>query len=499
VSEREPKLIPNIDYLGRSYDVTDMDPLNLGASSKTQNVIDISVEDGHTVNTRDGSYLVPAGVRHEAPYGMSWESASTVMSSSSDFRQELKLAVEADAGVEGGFEFSASASSREMEQVTQSRKQSFVYSRAYQEDHILELDLDNDKAPLEVTPEFRAAVLALPFRDDEPDWKAKYDGFVQRFGTHFTKRLTLGGLAFQRTSGKASTFLKSTESELTLKSKASVQVDAFKGGASAEAARATASKTDQEYSLDRTSLEFRGGHGSPTGINDEWIKSLVDRPAIVKAKLERLSYLLTSRFFPGEDYIEDLQETLDAAITNSILTKGRRSSDTAPLRYGEAVVMIHSWGEGKTEQVGLVFDYARGSRNLGFPVSGGNLPLYPDTMKAALRILSGDGSNKNAVVLAGDQVRFELIDVGFFDRNMVLTKNQSDVGRFTILHHDDDLRAPGRSGEYFQTSDSIALFPVGETDRPIEIDLGSRDLRIGWGRVGGNAFLLRRCAEREQD
>jgi hypothetical protein len=136
--------------------------------------------------------------------------------------------------------------------------------------------LDNDKATLEVTPEFRAAVLALPFRDDEPDWKAKYEGFVQWFGTHFTKRIALGGLAFQRTSGIASTYLKSAESEQTLKSKASVQVEAFKGGASAEVARATASKTDQESSLERTSLEFRGGHGSPTGINDEWITSLVD-------------------------------------------------------------------------------------------------------------------------------------------------------------------------------------------------------------------------------
>jgi hypothetical protein len=460
-------------------------------------VIDISVEDGHTVNTRDGYYIVPAGVRHQAPFSMSYESASTVMSSSDDFQKELKLAVEADAGVEGGFEFSASASSREMERVTQSRKRTFVYSRAYQEDHILELDLDNDKAPLEVTPEFRSAVLSLPFRDDVPDWKEKYEGLVQRFGTHFTKRLTLGGLAFQRTSGIASTYLKSTESEQTLKAKASVQVEAFKGGASAEAAQATARQTDQQYSLDRTSLEFRGGHGSPTGINEEWVKSLVDRPAIVKAKLERLSYLLTPRFFPGEDHIEELQDTLDAAITNSILTKGKRSSDTAPLRYGEAVVMILPWGDGKTEQVGLVFDRAQPT-GFSFPRSGGN-PLYPDTMQAALRILSGDGSNKNAVILAGDQVRFEVIDTCFFGPSLGMTKNRSDAGRFTIQHHDDDLRAPGRLGEYFQTSDSIALLPVGQTGQRVEINQGSRDLRIGPGLVGGDTFLLRRCAEREED
>ena len=88
MSEREPKTIPNIDYLGRSYDVVTMDPLNLGATSKNQNVIDIDVEEGHTVHTRDGSYIVPKGVRHEAPFSMSYESASTVMSSSYEFQKE---------------------------------------------------------------------------------------------------------------------------------------------------------------------------------------------------------------------------------------------------------------------------------------------------------------------------------------------------------------------------------------------------------------------------
>jgi ornithine decarboxylase len=101
VSEREPKTIPNIDYLGRSYDVVTMDPLNLGATSKNQNVIDIDVEEGHTVHTRDGAYIVPAGVRHEAPFSMSYETASTVMSSSYEFQREKKIAVSAEARVSG--------------------------------------------------------------------------------------------------------------------------------------------------------------------------------------------------------------------------------------------------------------------------------------------------------------------------------------------------------------------------------------------------------------
>jgi hypothetical protein len=501
MSEREAKTIPNIDYLGRSYDVVTMDPLNLGATAKNQNVIDIDVEDGHTAPTRDGYYIVPKGVRHEAPFSMSYESASTVMSSSYEFQQELKVAVSAEAGVEGGFEFSASASSRDMERQTGSRKRTFVYSRAYQEDHILDLSFEDPKAPLAVTREFRDAVLALPYPDEMPGWEKQYERFLDDWGTHFTKGVTLGGLAFQRTSGLATTYLRSTESERTLESKASVQLEAVKGGASAQASAATASKTDQESSLERTSLEFRGGHGSPTGINDQWIQSLVDRPTIVKAKLERLSYLLTKRFFPDQDFIDELQKRVDIAIETWILTKGRPSRETAPLRYGEAVVMIFPWTDGKTEQIGGLFDPAKGSKMLELPVRNGR-PFYPETMKAPLRILSGDGSNKNAVFLAGDQVRIEVIDLGFFDRKMALTTNPSDAGRFTILHRDDNLRAPGRVGEYFQSSDRAVLLPAGTTDKCVcpnnqrQLDI----MNITDSHVAAFlGFLLRRCAEREED
>jgi hypothetical protein len=43
------------------------------------------------------------------------------MSSSYEFQREVKVQVDVDAGVEGGFEFSASASNREVEKLTESR------------------------------------------------------------------------------------------------------------------------------------------------------------------------------------------------------------------------------------------------------------------------------------------------------------------------------------------------------------------------------------------
>ena len=115
-----------------------------------------------------------------------------------------------EAGVEGAFEFSGSASVKDIERQSETRQHSFVYSRAYQEDHQLVLDLLHEKAPLSVTSQFRDAVDALDAsRKDESVWIDEYSGFLGRFGTHFTKKIVLGGLAYQRTSGSSKTWLKS--------------------------------------------------------------------------------------------------------------------------------------------------------------------------------------------------------------------------------------------------------------------------------------------------
>jgi hypothetical protein len=495
MSMPDAKAIFNADYLGRTYDVVKMDPLNLGGSSTKQNafVLDLTEEDKDL--SGDTYWIIPKGTLHTMPLSQNWETASTTMSSSSEFQQQLKVAVEVDAGVEGGFEFSGSASSSKMEDVTQSRKRTYVYSRYYIENHTLDFDLSDRNAPLELKPEFRAAVLALPYQDEVSDWEAQYAEFIATWGTHFTKGIVLGGLAAQRTSGLATTYLKSTDSEETLKSKASVQYEAIKGGASAEAAQSLATKTDNDYSLERVTLDFRGGQGSPSSITDQWVTSVTDYPAIVKANLERLSYLLTPRFFPDQDYIDELQSTLDLAITDWIQTKGRACSDTAPVRYGEPVVMVMPWQDGKTQQI-AVLEGNVPHYPIQFPI--GNADRKPDysSPTAALRILSNDGSNKGGVILAGDQIRIEVIDKGFVNRDGDVTTNSADAGRFTLLHYDDNPSAPGRIGEYFQGSDVIRILPAGATDDALGIS-SQREFRRS-GNVSITGFRLVRCAEQDE-
>lgn len=494
--------IPNIDYLGRCYDVVDTDPLNLGGSSKYENVVDIAVSEGRTVHTRDGSYVIPAGVLHKAIFSMSWESQSGVISSSYDFQEEFKQAIGAEAGVQGGFEFSASASQKEIVRRTESRKQSFVFSRAYQQNHGLQLELANDRAPLAVTEEFAKAVQQLPI-DELPKVIGRYEDVVRRFGTHFTTEIILGGLAFQRTSGSSERFLRSKETENELKAQASVQIELIQAGANAEEARKKAETRDREYQLERTSLEFRGGDGSPSGIDSSWIASLHDRPAVVKANMQRLGNLLTSRFFPRDPDIEDRGCLLDLAISSWIVKHGQPSCATAPLRYGEAVVLTRPlYGGGF--QVAVVLD-----KRIQVPMRGGK-PLTDLGDVLALRLESANARpGKAAAVLAGDMVKLKLLQGNAYIggrgagqyTDLVVVNDVSQAATFAIMFAGDNLDGPGRLGEYLLESDPL-VFMTGRIGTPERVwgkpasgdDFKLIDASGGkWAETTGSSLMLKRC------
>jgi hypothetical protein len=488
--------IPNIDYLGRCYDVVDTDPLNLGSSAKYENAIDISVEEGRTTQTPDGSYRIPAGVHHKAIFSMSWESQSSVISSSYDFQEEFKVAVNAEAGVQGGFEFSGSASQKDIVRRTESRKQSFVFSRAYQENHGLQLDLSNEDAPLGVTHEFAAAVRRLPL-DEFMKVVPSYDEFLGRFGTHVTTEIILGGLAFQRTSGSSSKYLKSRESEDEFKAKAAVQLDALKAEAGAEQARRTAQTVDSEYGLERTSLEFRGGDGSPSGIDASWIASLHQRPTIVKAQMERLSVLLAPRFFPDDPDIWDRANLVDLAISDWIVRKGRPSCDSAPLRYGEALALMVPWTGGKVIQPGILGNWlSKDALTIGFPLGPDRMPRLDAGDVAAVRLESLDGRRAGAAVLAGDAVRMKLLGGdSYLAPDLKVVRNVGSAGAFTVMLAGDDPAAPSRLGEFLLEPDRVVLMKgrPGAPEAFVRIDEGGRYLNLTRSLPYSTGFTLKRC------
>jgi hypothetical protein len=336
--------INGLEFVGKCYDVLTVDPLNLGGSAKGANAIDLA-RDGVGTYTQ-GGYTMPRGASLHSPFSTEVTTSRSLIRNSFDFQNEVSSSFEASAGLGGLFEYSASTSFKEISTVSESRKRVFSYVTVYVQNHIVGLELD-DPSVLRLGAEFARAVAALPARRETSADRQAYASFVQRFGTHFAKRVALGGMAYSRVSSSASSIATSKEKEESFKASASVEIEAFKSGASATDAHKRVEKSDQENEIDRTQLVFRGGIGNTHEIADDWFSGLEDRPAPIpfRSELERQSTLLTSAFFPNDAAIDAKRQALDAAIDDYIIENGGMLDGV--IRYGEKLAMWYGASDHK--------------------------------------------------------------------------------------------------------------------------------------------------------
>jgi hypothetical protein len=336
--------ISGLEFVGKCYDVLAADPLNLGGSAKGTNAIDIA-RDGIPTYTQ-GGYTMPKGASLQSPFNTEVTISRSLLRNSFDFQNEFTSTLEANAGVSGFFEFSTSSSFKEISGVSESRRLVFTYVTVYVQNHVVTLELD-DPAVLRLGTDFARAVAALPPRREAAAQTKAYSAFVQTFGTHFVRRVSLGGMAYSRVSSTASTIATSKEKEDSFKASASLELEAFKAGTSASEARRSVQKADQENEVDRTHLVFRGGIGNAHEIADDWFAGLGERPAPIPigTELERLSTLLTPAFFPADAAIEAKRQALDAAIDEYIVAGGGVLEGV--IRYGDRLALWYGASDHK--------------------------------------------------------------------------------------------------------------------------------------------------------
>jgi hypothetical protein len=474
--------IPNIEYLGACYDAVRMDPLSLASTALAQSVFDLS--ETSSVTTSIGAFDVPKGVTHHTVLRENYDSVSGVISSVNEFQDTFKRTVEVDAGVKGAFEFTGSQSYKNIKKETQSRKHSFVYTRAVVEIHSPSVDIADPGSGLKLGRAFRDVVANLPAGVSEtstPPWK----GFIQRFGTHFAWNITLGGMATQRTTGLTSKFLRSEETEEQLKAKAKLVIDKVTAGASVDQAQTSVRSSDDEDKLERTRLEFQGGIGSITGINNTWRESLSGQPAVISAKLKRISELLTHNFFPGDASIEFKRLMLDYAIDEYIYQNGEPALIEAPLEYGESLLLTLPWTDGKTLWPPIVgLDAQQQPGSLQWLVDKG-APRTESPQPANMALESTDGRRGKRPILAGDEVFLRHVPSSSYlmsgsesNPTAKFTKNKNNAVRGVILHAGDVARSPARLGEYFAESDlvSLAFAPLGSSSDGLGVMASGRFL-----------------------
>ena len=328
------ELVKGLNYVGKCYDILSLDPLNMGGSAKGANAIDVAREGVTTYE--QGGYAIPQGTLLQSPFNTEITTFRSLINNTFDFQKEFSLSLGISAGVEGLFSFSASSSYKEIEQVTQSRKQVFTYGFYYVQNHIVSLQLDHPDE-LRLGRDFAARVRALP-----TERKKDYEKFIEDFGTHFTTTVSLGGMAYSRASTLTIRVQSSKEREVGFKSEATATIKKFTGGANVETSQKSVEKSDKENEIERTSLFFRGGTGN-VEVSSSWFESLKERPAPIPrpggTHLERLSTLLTPQFFPDDTSIDDKRKLLEQAIDSYLLANGATLDGT--IHYGDKLYLFY--------------------------------------------------------------------------------------------------------------------------------------------------------------
>jgi hypothetical protein len=453
----DEKLIPGIEYLGRTYDAITMDPLSLEDTSKGPNVFDLTGSDGET---SEGGFTVPAGVTYSEPNKTGYESETHVVSSAYELQVSSKNDVQIDLGVPGVFEFSGSQSIGQTQSNTQTRKWTYGYTRAYREVHIVQVDILQPNPTYTFTKVFRDAVAALPV-DDSQDAQDKYTTFIKEFGTHFTTGVTLGGLAIQRTRGSATRVLQSSEAEETFKLKASAVIDEVSAGISVDNATKNQQSSDQSEEFERSEITLHGGD-KVLEIGKDWVESVDNKPTIIKANFETLSELFDRKFFPHDDQIDDKATYLDLAIAQWIQEHGNPGSQTAPLHYGDRLVLAFPWNDGQTLQYPVI---EPNSFLFTYPLTrDGRQPLYDSKRSAAIILEPFDQARAGSPIMDRDTFRIKLAETNQYagpksSSGVEFNSNAADASVFIIRSESVNVESVP-SGQYFTEADKIRImFP----------------------------------------
>jgi MAC/Perforin domain len=324
----------------------------------------------------------------------------------------------------------------------------------------------------------------------------KYTSFIKEFGTHFTTGVTLGGLAIQRTRGSATRVLQSSEAEETFKVKAGAVIEEVSAGVSVDNAMKNQQSSDKSDELEREDIELHGGTGLE--INNDWIESLEAKPTIIKASFAILTELFDKKFFPNDDQIDDKATYLDLATAQWIHDCGNPGSLTAPLRYGDKLVLALPWTDGQTLQYPVI---EPNSFLITYPLTRDRRqPLYDSKRSAAIILEPFDSARAGSPIMDRDTFRIKLAETNQYagpksSSGVEFTSSASDASLFLIRSENINVE-DAANGKYFTEADKIRIMfppdnPYGGISRFLTITASERQLIVGNFDNVGTFNLLR--------
>ena len=335
--------LPGIEYISIGYNLFfgnpqySQDNIDNGIKNEIFDVSDCSK--GHLYPLPNGQggtteYLVPNGVNIITTKSCMVSYNYNEISGSNSYQSSLSQSVTVDGETKalglGKASFSASTEFQTVTKNTESNENIYISSHTECKIYSASLDLPFDVPKFNINFEKKVSEMPLIYdinNQTNLDWF--YDFFTNSFGTHYIKKVTMGGIYGTLTQMTSSNYEKFTSSNLE------ISVAAKYSTIASSAAVKSMTKSDKEEAdifkqHTETQNTFNIGGDLPSNNEpSDWAKSLSNSPMPIQYEFDIIKNLITSQYFPNENKIniQLKQSALTKALQNYCNEIKQRNND----------------------------------------------------------------------------------------------------------------------------------------------------------------------------
>lgn len=343
---------PNVDYLGRGYDILYTDPLDYASGNQQVKVPVIALQPGSddSVALDDSSYSYPLGTQHVPDPGGTTDLEFQQLYQATDYLDTFSETATVKAGIPLVAEFTLSESYTSSFSTSSSSKSTTLYvNREVRIETINFTPAEDNPVKQQLSSDFANAIINLPITQDYGQDNSAYAAFIQQFGTHYTTSVSFGGRAYQYTVIEATTYSSMESSGLDIKAGASGSFDIFTASASGSYDQQNTEKYQSATENCTTIKNYSGG--KPQDNWDQWVDSVTDSPVPIGLTLAPITDLLTSDYSTDPN-IATKQELLLDAIEQYLTDNGKPMPTSQPIPPNSQVYLRSSDGRYLSAQNG---------------------------------------------------------------------------------------------------------------------------------------------------
>ncbi|CAF1068763.1 unnamed protein product [Didymodactylos carnosus] len=275
---------------------------------------------------------------------------------------------------------------------------------------------------MKLTKTFQDAIIGVPYTDSQETIDHYvHEKIFNKFGFTYLHTLELGGMAVENIfiSSANATHLVGTGVELSLGSKVSF---GEKFG-SEQSLRVGYSETKKQEFAKHIKEHYTKNYGGTTGILtlEEWSKSVINNPVVIKFTLNDIFDLLTKNRFPNDSNLDAkkkaIRESLDRYLSKPTICLGKC------LVHGKCVVKDHfNVGECQCDKGWSGYDCSFAGKT----IAAGTLCGFNDHVPCGV-IGAGLGVADGNVPIHGCPTGYSINDYWMYKTYFICTKGATDV------------------------------------------------------------------------